>query len=155
MAAPASSGSPAATRTSPRSSRSSRPPIREPFVVQRYLPEVRKGDKRIILVDGEAVGVINRVPAEGEARSNMHVGGRPEPIEMTARDREICAAIGPTLKERGLIFVGIDVIGDYLTEINVTSPTGIREVKRFGGADIAALVWDAIERRRRGAGGRR
>jgi glutathione synthase len=123
---------------------------REPFVIQRYLPDVRKGDKRIILVEGEPVGIINRVPAAGEARSNMHVGGRPEPVEMTARDREICAAIGPTLCERGLIFVGIDVIGEYLTEINVTSPTGIREVKRFGGADIAALVWDAIEKRRGG-----
>jgi len=120
---------------------------REPFIVQRYLPEVRQGDKRIILVDGEAVGIINRVPAAGEARSNMHVGGRAEPAEMTARDREICEAIGPTLKERGLIFVGIDVIGNYLTEINVTSPTGIREVKRFGGADIAALIWDAVEAR--------
>ena len=118
--------------------------FREPFVVQRYLPEVRAGDKRIILVDGEAVGAINRVPAAGEARSNMHVGGRPEPVELTARDREICDAIGPTLKERGLIFVGIDVIGTWLTEINVTSPTGIREVKRFGGADIAALIWDAV-----------
>jgi glutathione synthase len=118
---------------------------REPFVVQRYLPEVRQGDKRIILVDGEAAGIINRVPAAGEARSNMHVGGRAEPAEMSARDREICEAIGPTLKERGLIFVGIDVIGSYLTEINVTSPTGIREVKRFGGADIAALIWDAVE----------
>ena len=125
---------------------------REPFVIQRYLPDVRKGDKRIILVDGEPVGAINRVPAAGEARSNMHVGGRPEPVELTARDREICAAIGPTLSERGLIFVGIDVIGDYLTEINVTSPTGIREVKRFGGADIAALIWDAIESRRAAAG---
>ena len=121
---------------------------REPFVIQRYLPAVRKGDKRIILVEGEPVGIINRVPAAGEARSNMHVGGRAEPVEMTERDREICAAIGPTLRERGLIFVGIDVIGEYLTEINVTSPTGIREVKRFGGADIAALVWDAIEARR-------
>ncbi len=120
----------------------------EPYVVQRYLPDVRKGDKRIILVDGAPAGIINRVPAEGEARSNMHVGGRAEPAKMTARDREICEAIGPTLKERGLIFVGIDVIGDYLTEINVTSPTGIREVKRFGGADIAALIWDAIEARR-------
>jgi len=121
--------------------------FREPFVVQRYLPAVRKGDKRIILVDGEAVGAINRIPAAGEARSNMHVGGRPEPVELTARDREICERIGPVLKERGLIFVGIDVIGDYLTEINVTSPTGIREVKKFGGADIAALVWDAVEER--------
>jgi glutathione synthase len=121
--------------------------FREPFVVQRYLPAVRKGDKRIILVDGKAVGAINRVPAAGEARSNMHVGGRAEPVEMTRRDNEICERIGPTLKERGLIFVGIDVIGDYLTEINVTSPTGIREVKKFGGADIAALVWDAVEER--------
>jgi glutathione synthase len=124
--------------------------FREPFVVQRYLPDVRKGDKRIILVDGELAGAINRVPAMGEARSNMHVGGRAEPTEITARDREICAAIGPKLRERGLIFVGIDVIGDFLTEINVTSPTGIREVKRFGGADIAALIWDAIEARRQG-----
>jgi glutathione synthase len=121
--------------------------FREPFVVQRYLAAVRQGDKRIILVDGKAVGAINRVPAAGEARSNMHVGGRPEPIELTLRDREICERIGPTLKERGLIFVGIDVIGDWLTEINVTSPTGIREVKKFGGADIAALVWDAVEER--------
>ena len=119
----------------------------QPFIVQRYLPEVRKGDKRIILVDGQPVGIINRVPASGEARSNMHVGGRPEAIEMSARDREICAAIGPALKHRGLLFVGIDVIGNYLTEINVTSPTGIREVRRFGGADIAALIWDAIEAR--------
>ena len=121
--------------------------FREPYVVQRYLPDVRKGDKRIILVDGAAVGAINRVPAAGEARSNMHVGGRPEPTELTEREREICETIGPVLRERGLIFVGIDVIGDYLTEINVTSPTGIREVKRFGGADIAALVWDAVESR--------
>jgi glutathione synthase len=122
--------------------------FREPFVVQRYLPEVRAGDKRIILVDGELAGAINRVPAAGEARSNMHVGGRAEPVTLTARDKEICDAIGPTLKERGLIFVGIDVIGEWLTEINVTSPTGIREVKRFGGNDIAAMIWDAIEARR-------
>jgi glutathione synthase len=122
--------------------------FREPFIAQRYLPEVRKGDKRIILIDGRVAGAINRVPAEGESRSNMHVGGKPEPVELTSRDREICAAIGPDLEERGLIFVGIDVIGDYLTEINVTSPTGIREVRRFGGADIAALFWDAVERRR-------
>jgi glutathione synthase len=121
--------------------------FREPFVVQRYLPEVRQGDKRIILVDGEAVGAINRVPALGEARSNMHVGGRAEGTAITPRDQEICDAIGPTLKQRGLLFVGIDVIGNYLTEINVTSPTGIREVKRFGGADIAGLIWDAIEKR--------
>jgi glutathione synthase len=121
---------------------------REPFMVQRYLPDVRKGDKRIIIVDGEPVGAINRVPAEGEARSNLHVGGRPELVELTARDREICATIAPALKARDMIFVGIDVIGDYLTEINVTSPTGIREIKRFGGPDIAALIWDAIEKRR-------
>jgi glutathione synthase len=122
--------------------------FREPFIAQRYLPEVRKGDKRIILVDGEPVGAINRVPAVGENRSNMHVGGRPEPAELTKREHDISAAIGPDLKARGLIFVGIDVIGDYLTEINVTSPTGIREVKRFGGADIAACIWNAIEARR-------
>jgi glutathione synthase len=120
---------------------------REPVIVQRYVPEVRKGDKRIILVDGELAGAINRVPAEGEARSNMHVGGRPEATELTAREKAICAALGPELKKRGLIFTGIDVIGDYLTEINVTSPTGIQEVRRFGGADIAKLIWDAIEKR--------
>ncbi|HEY7646635.1 MAG TPA: glutathione synthase [Hyphomicrobiales bacterium] len=123
--------------------------FREPFIVQRYQPEVRKGDKRIILVDGEIAGAINRVPAMDEARSNMHVGGRPEPTGITEREREICAAIGPELKRRGLIFTGIDVIGDYMTEINVTSPTGIREVKRFGGPDIAAMIWDVIEDRRR------
>src|SRR5579862_1777134 len=122
---------------------------REPVIVQRYVPEVRKGDKRIILVDGEFAGAINRVPAQGEARSNMHVGGRPEATTLTQREKDICAAIGPELKKRGLIFTGIDVIGDYLTEINVTSPTGIHEVKRFGGADIAQLVWDAIEKKAR------
>ena len=122
--------------------------FREPFIAQQYLSDVKKGDKRIILVDGEPVGAINRVPAAGETRSNMHVGGRPEATELTDREREICARIGPDLKRRGLIFVGIDVIGDYMTEINVTSPTGIREVKKFGGADIAALVLDAIEARR-------
>ena len=121
--------------------------FREPFMVQRYLPEVRKGDKRIILVDGEAVAGLNRVPADGEARSNMHVGGRPELSELTEREREICATIAPALKARDMIFVGIDVIGGYLTEINVTSPTGIREIKRFGGPDIAALIWDAMEKR--------
>ena len=115
--------------------------------MQRYVPEVRQGDKRIILVDGEPVGAINRVPAEGEARSNMHVGGRPRRSELTARDREICAAIGPELKERGLIFVGIDVIGDYLTEINVTSPTGIQEINRFDGVELEGRIWDAIEKR--------
>jgi len=120
---------------------------REPVIVQRYLPEVRKGDKRIILVDGEFAGAINRVPAEGEARSNMHVGGKAEATLLSAREREICEAIGPELKARGLVFTGIDVIGDYLTEINVTSPTGIQEIKRFGGADIAVLIWNAIEAR--------
>ena len=122
--------------------------FREPFIAQRYLPAVRKGDKRIILVDGKFAGAINRVPAENESRSNMHVGGRPEPSVLTRREHEICEALGPDLKARGLLFVGLDVIGDYLTEINVTSPTGIREVQRFGGADIAALIWDAIERKR-------
>ncbi len=122
--------------------------FREPFIAQQYLPEVKTGDKRIILVDGEIAGAINRVPAIGETRSNMHVGGRPEPTELTDREREICARIGPDLKRRGLIFVGIDVIGDWLTEINVTSPTGIREVKRFGGNDIAAMMWDAVEDKR-------
>jgi glutathione synthase len=120
---------------------------REPVIAQRYLPEVRQGDKRIILVDGQPVGAINRVPAEGEARSNMHVGGTPLKSELTPREREICAAIGPALKEQGLIFVGIDVIGNYLTEINVTSPTGIQEIDRFDGSNLSALIWDAIEAR--------
>jgi glutathione synthase len=123
--------------------------FREPFIAQRYLKDVRAGDKRIILIDGEAVGAINRVPSETDARSNMHVGGRAEKTELTEREREICARIGPSLRERGFILVGIDVIGDYMTEINVTSPTGIREVRRFGGADIAALFWDAVEAKRR------
>jgi len=123
--------------------------FREPFIVQRYLKEVRAGDKRIILLDGEPVGAINRVPAPHESRSNMHVGGRAEPTELTPREREICARIGPSLRERGFLLVGIDVIGDFLTEINVTSPTGVREVKRFGGADIAALFWDKVEERRK------
>ncbi|MSO96935.1 MAG: glutathione synthase [Rhodospirillaceae bacterium] len=118
---------------------------REPVIVQRYVPEVRKGDKRIILVDGKAVGAINRVPAQGEARSNMHVGGRPEKTQLSKREQEICETIGPALKERGLIFVGIDVIGDYLTEINVTSPTGIQEINRLNGSALESLVWDAIE----------
>ncbi|WP_315928872.1 glutathione synthase [Mesorhizobium sp. SP-1A] len=122
--------------------------FREPFIVQRYLKEVRAGDKRIILIDGEPVGAVNRVPAEHDSRSNMHVGGRAEKTELTPREREICAAIGPSLKARGFILVGIDVIGDWMTEINVTSPTGIREVKRFGGTDIAALFWDAVEAKR-------
>ncbi len=119
----------------------------QPYMAQKYLPDVRKGDKRIILVDGKFAGAINRVPAAHESRSNMHVGGKPEPTTITKREREICEAMGPELKKRGFIFVGIDVIGDYVTEINVTSPTGIREVKRFGGTDIAALLWDAIEER--------
>ena len=121
---------------------------REPLMIQRYEPAVRQGDKRIILIDGEPAGAINRVPAQGEARSNMHVGGRAEASRLTARDQDICARIGPMLRDRGLIFVGIDVIGDVLTEINVTSPTGIQEVSRFDGIDLAALIWDAIERRR-------
>ena len=120
---------------------------REPIIVQRYLPEVRQGDRRIILIDGEAAGIINRVPPPGEARANMHVGARPEKASMSARDKVICRMIGPALKERGLIFVGIDVIGDYLTEINVTSPTGLQEIDRFDGVSLEARIWDAIERR--------
>jgi glutathione synthase len=123
---------------------------REPIIVQKYLSEVRQGDKRVILVDGEAVGAINRVPAAGETRSNLHVGGRAERIALTDRDREICARIGPMLREKGLIFVGIDVIGDWLTEINVTSPTGIQELERFDGTNAARLIWEAVERRRAG-----
>ena len=107
-----------------------------------------KGDKRVILVNGEPVGAINRVPAKGEVRSNMHVGGRPEKVALTDRDREICARIGPLLKEKGQVFVGIDVIGDYLTEINVTSPTGIQELERFDGINVAGKIWEAIEARR-------
>ena len=121
---------------------------REPLVVQRYVPDVRKGDKRIILVEGVAMGAINRVPAAGEARSNMHVGGRPEPTTLTDREREICDAIGPELRKRGLIFVGIDVIGGYLTEINVTSPTGLQEIARFDGIHLERAIWDAIEAKR-------
>jgi glutathione synthase len=118
---------------------------RDPFIAQRYLPAVRAGDKRIILVDGKFAGLVNRVPAEGDLRSNMVRGGAAAGAEPTARDLEICEAIGPELRDRGLIFVGIDVIGDKLTEINVTSPTGIRAIRRLGGPDVAALVWDAIE----------
>jgi len=106
---------------------------------------VRRGDKRIILVNGEPMGVVNRVPAEGEARSNMHVGGRPEKSTLSARDREICAALGPSLRNQGLLFAGIDVIGEWLTEINVTSPTGIQEIDRFDGICIEAKIWDEIE----------
>ncbi|MCA0919430.1 glutathione synthase [Pseudooceanicola nanhaiensis] len=121
---------------------------REPLIVQKYLPAVSKGDKRVILVDGEPVGAINRVPAEGETRSNMHVGGRPEKVALTERDLEICRTIGPRLKEKGQVLVGIDVIGDWLTEINVTSPTGIQELERFDGTNVAELVWQAIEAKR-------
>ena len=121
---------------------------REPLVIQKYVPAVREGDKRIILVDGIAMGAINRVPAAGETRSNMHVGGRPEPTQLTDREKEICAAIGPELKKRGMIFVGIDVIGGYLTEINVTSPTGLQEIARFDGVYLEKAIWDAIEAKR-------
>jgi glutathione synthase len=116
----------------------------EPLIAQKFVPDVSNGDKRIILVDGEPVGAINRVPPEGETRSNLHIGGRAEKIGLTARDREICAAIGPLLREKGQVFVGIDVIGDYLTEINVTSPTGIQELERFDGINVAGMIWDAI-----------
>jgi len=118
---------------------------REPLMIQRYEAAVRRGDKRIILIDGIAMGAVNRVPAAGEARSNMHVGGRPEQSRLTEREQEICRRIGPYLRDHGLIFVGIDVIGDYLTEINVTSPTGLQEIARFDGIDLAAAIWDSIE----------
>jgi glutathione synthase len=121
---------------------------REPLIVQKFLPAVERGDKRVILVDGEAVGAINRVPQAGETRSNMHAGGRPEKVGLTPRDLEICRAIGPTLREKGQVFVGIDVIGDWLTEINVTSPTGLQELERFDGTNAAARIWEAIEARR-------
>ncbi len=117
----------------------------QPIMVQQFLSVVRQGDKRIILVDGKAVGAINRVPAKGEARSNMHVGGKPMAAKLTNRELEICEAIGPMLKARGLIFVGIDVIGDWLTEINVTSPTGLQEINRFDDICLEGLIWDAIE----------
>ncbi len=122
----------------------------EPLIAQQFLADVSSGDKRIIIIDGEPVGAINRVPKPGETRSNMHVGGKAEKIGMTARDIEICDAIGPLLREKGQIFVGIDVIGDYLTEINLTSPTGIQELERFDGTNVAARIWDAIEARRAG-----
>ena len=124
---------------------------REPVIVQRYLPEIRKGDKRIILVDGEPVGAVSRIPQEGEARANFHAGGTAGATALTGREREICARIGPALRERGLIFVGIDVIGDYLTEINVTSPTGMQEINRLDGNEgrnrLESRLWDAIEAR--------
>ncbi len=121
--------------------------FREPFIAQRYLSDVRTGDKRIILVDGKPAGAINRVPAADDARSNMHAGGRAEHAELTKREHEICEQLAPAMREHGFIFVGIDVIGDYITEINVTSPTGIKEIQKFAGTDIASLVWDAIETR--------
>ncbi len=121
---------------------------REPLIAQKFLSDVSKGDKRVILVDGEPVGAINRVPAKGETRSNMHVGGRPEKVELDARDIEICERIGPLLREKGQVFVGIDVIGGNLTEINVTSPTGIQELERFDGINVAEKIWQAIEARR-------
>ena len=118
---------------------------REQVIAQKLIPAVSKGDKRVLLVDGEPVGAINRIPAEGQVRSNLARGGRAAAVELTARDLELCAIIGPELKRRGLLFVGIDVIGDYLTEINVTSPTGAQQLKRFGGADAAAVLFDRIE----------
>lgn len=118
---------------------------REPLMIQRYEPAVRKGDKRIILIDGEPMGALNRVPAEGDVRSNMHAGGVPEPTKLTAREQDICAAIGPTLKKQGLLFTGIDVIGDYLTEINVTSPTGLQQIARFDHVNLSASIWEKIE----------
>lgn len=121
---------------------------RDPLMVQAFVPDVKNGDKRVILVDGEPVGAINRVPAEGEVRANMHVGGKAVKSDLTERDLEICRIIGPELKRRGLVFVGIDVIGDYLTEINVTSPTGIQELRRFSGVDVSALLIDWVEAKR-------
>jgi glutathione synthase len=126
---------------------------REPVMVQRYLPAVRQGDKRIVLIDGEAAGAVNRVPAAGEARANLHVGGRAAKTTLSPREREICAALGPTLREQGLLFVGIDVIGDHLTEINVTSPTGLQEINRLDGVRLEVRMWDAIEARLRGRRG--
>ncbi len=120
---------------------------REPVIAQKYLPEIRQGDKRIILVEGEAVGALNRIPKQGDARANIHVGGTTQAATLTDRDKDIVAAIGADLKHAGIIFAGIDVIGDYLTEVNVTSPTCVREIKDFGGADIASLIWDAIDAR--------
>ncbi|MFN3721539.1 MAG: glutathione synthase [Paracoccaceae bacterium] len=123
---------------------------REPLIVQKFLPAVSAGDKRVILVNGEPVGAINRVPQAGETRSNMHAGGRPEKVGLTERDLEICAAIGPVLRDNGQVFVGIDVIGDWLTEINVTSPTGLQELERFDGTNAAARIWEVIEAKRAG-----
>jgi glutathione synthase len=124
--------------------------FREPWVIQKFLPAVKHGDKRIILVEGEFAGAVNRVPAADDLRSNMVRGGSPKETELTPREREICKALGPSLRQQGLLFVGIDVIDGYLTEINVTSPTGIRAIKNLGGPDVAALIWDKIEAKRRG-----
>lgn len=124
--------------------------FREPWVCQKFLPRVSEGDKRIILVDGQALGAVNRVPAPNDIRSNMVRGGAAAQTDLTPREREICAKLGPELKKRGLIFVGIDVIDGHLTEINVTSPTGVRAIERVGGPNLAAAIWDAIEARRRG-----
>jgi glutathione synthase len=124
--------------------------FREQWVVQAFVPGIRKGDKRIILVEGEYAGAVNRIPADDDLRSNMVRGGAPAATELTAREKEICATLGPALRQRGLLLVGIDVIDGYLTEVNVTSPTGIRAIKNLGGADIAALIWDKIEARRSG-----
>src|SRR5215216_6179282 len=123
--------------------------FREAWVVQKFLPNVKHGDKRIILVDGEFAGAVNRVPAADDLRSNMVRGGAAKATELTEREREICGRIGPSLRDRGLLFVGIDVIDGWLTEINVTSPTGIRAIKNLGGLDIAAMIWDRIEQKRR------
>jgi glutathione synthase len=121
--------------------------VREPLMVQRYIPEIKQGDKRIVLIDGEAAGAVNRIPPVGDARANLHVGGRAEKAALGRRDLEICEALGPVLKEQGLVFVGIDVIGEWLTEINVTSPTGLQEIDRFDGVSLEAMIWDAIEAR--------
>jgi glutathione synthase len=122
--------------------------VNEPLVVQKYLPEIKQGDKRIVLIDGAPAGAVNRIPPAGDARANMHVGGRAEKATLSRRDREICEVLGPVLSEQGLLFVGIDVIGDWLTEINVTSPTGLQEIDRFDGVCLEATIWDAIEARR-------
>jgi glutathione synthase len=122
--------------------------VREPIMVQRYLPEIRQGDKRIVLIDGAPAGAVNRIPPPGDARANLHVGGRAEKAKLTKRDLEICEALGPVLKEQGLVFVGIDVIGAWITEINVTSPTGLQEIDRFDEVSLEAQIWDAIEARR-------
>jgi glutathione synthase len=123
--------------------------FREQWVIQKFLPEVKQGDKRIILVDGAFAGAVNRVPAADDLRSNMVRGGVPKATDLTKREQEICARLAPSLKERGLLFVGIDVIDGFLTEINVTSPTGIRAIKNVGGPDVSAMIWDKIEEKRR------